>query len=128
MANVDNTRVRALLRKRGVAPHVIEGGADQLVIRWRAFVEAAERGYSMGLDDYRNDLDVRTLVAAVGLSAQVTAEDARLRLLLVNTRQAVWESDAPGAFWVCGYPRNAGPELLADLRGQGLAPSGRCAG
>ena len=127
MANVDKTRGRDLLRKRGVAPYVLQGGADQLVNRWRAFVESVERGYTMGLDDYRNDLDIRTLLAAAGLSAEVADEDARLRSLLVNTRQAVWESDAPGAFWVCGYPRNAGAELLADLRAQGLAPSGRCA-
>ena len=127
MATVDKTAVRALLRKRGAAPHVIEGGADQLIAGWRAFVESVERGYTMGLDDYRNDLDIRTLLAAAGLGAQVAAEDARLRSLLVNSRQAVWESDVSGAFWVCGYPRNAGSELLEDLRALGLAPSGRCA-
>ena len=81
----------------------------------------------LGLDDYRNDLDIRTLVAVTGLSAHVTGEDTRLRSLLVNTRQPVWESDTNDAFWVCGYPRNAGAELMEDLRALGLVPSDRCA-
>ena len=127
MATVDESAVRAILRQRGAASHVIDGGGEQLIARWRAFVESVEVGYTLGLDDYRNDLDIRTLVAVTGLSAHVTGEDTRLRSLLVNTRQPVWESDTNDAFWVCGYPRNAGAELMEDLRALGLVPSDRCA-
>jgi hypothetical protein len=119
--------VRAALRQLGASPRIVEEGAAGLISGWRKFVESVERGYKFGLDDYRNELDLRTLIAAVGLASQVASEDRRLRALLVNTRQPLWESDAPDAFWVCGYPGNAGDELMSDLRASGLAPSGRCA-
>ena len=115
------------LRKPGSAPRVVEGGPRNLVERWNKFVDSVERGYSFGLDDYRNDLDLRSLIAAAGLASQAAEADKRLRALLVHTRQPVWESDAADAFWVCGYPRNAGDDLLSDLRAQGLAPADRCA-
>ena len=38
-------------------------GARGLVRRWREFVEQVERGYSLGIEDYRNDLDVRGIIA-----------------------------------------------------------------
>ena len=127
MEAVDEQAVRATLRGLGASPRVIEGGAAGLISGWQKFVESVERGYKFGLDDYRNELDLRTMIDAVGLAPQVTAEDERLRALLVNTRQPLWESDAPDPFWVCGYPRNAGDELMSDLRASGLAPSDRCA-
>src|SRR4051812_21445025 len=96
---VNNDAVRATLRERGASSRVIEGGAAGLLDNWRRFVESVEQGYKYGLDDYRNDLDLRTLIAVTGLSGQVAAEDNRLRAMLVNTRQPVWESDVPDAFW-----------------------------
>jgi hypothetical protein len=123
----DEEAVRAALRRLGASPRVIEGGAAGLISGWRKFVESVERGYKFGLEDYRNELDLRTMIDAVGLASEVAGEDQRLRALLVNTRQPLWESDAPDAFWVCGYPRNAGDELMSDLRASGLAPSDRCA-
>lgn len=100
--------------------------SDSLVERWRGFVESVERGYRFGLDDYRNDLDLRSMIAEAGLAEAVRDTDLRFRALLVNTRQPVWESDAPDAWWVCGYPRNAGADLIADLRQSGLAPNDHC--
>lgn len=127
MAEFDNEAVRATLRERGASPRVIEGGAEGLLDNWRNFVHSVEQGYKYGLDDYRNDLDIRTLIAVAGLGGHVAAEDSRLRALLVHTRQPIWESDAADPFWVSGYPRNAGEVLMADLRASGLAPSDRCA-
>ena len=127
MAAAEAHAVQAILKTRGAPAHVVEAGAQGLLAGWRRFVEAVERGYTFGLDDYRNDLDLRTLIAATGLSPHVAEEDKRLRALLVHTRQPVWESDAADAFWVCGYPRNAGEDLMTDLRAQGLAPNDRCA-
>ena len=115
------------LRENGYPEHVVKAGRRGLVDRWNKFVDSVERGYTFGLDDYRNDLDLRSLIAAAGLASQVADADKRLRALLVHTRQPVWESDAADAFWVCGYPRNAGDDLLSDLRAQGLAPADRCA-
>jgi len=116
MAHPRSEAVGAILRERGAAAHVVRGGAEGLIAAWRRFVDQVEAGYPLGLDDYRNDLDLRTLIGAAGLGDEVADEDARLRGLLVHTDVAVWSSDIPEAFWVLGYPGNASGELLADLR------------
>ena len=108
------------LRERGAAEHIIREGAAGLIARWRSFVAEVEGGYPLGLEDYRNDLDIRSLIAFTELDPEVAPEDDRFRKLLIHTRQAVWESDTPHAFWVCGYPKNASGALLKDLRQEGL--------
>jgi hypothetical protein len=120
-ATPSESSVREKLRQRGVAEHVLREGAEGLIAAWRRFVAQVEEGYPLGLDDYRNDLDVRELIAVAGLDAQVSAEDRRLRQALTATDKTIWESDVPEAFWVRGFPGNAAGELLADLRAEGLA-------
>lgn len=39
-----------------------------LLAKWQAVVESIEKGYAFGLFDYRNDLDVRSLLAATHLA------------------------------------------------------------
>ena len=109
------------LRERGTAEHIAREGAAGLVTRWKNFVAQVEAGYPLGLEDYRNDLDIRSLIAFTALDQEVTAEDDRFRKLLTHTRHAVWESDTPQAFWVRGYPKNSAGALLKDLRHEGLA-------
>jgi hypothetical protein len=118
----DDDEIRDRLRARGAAEYIVREGAAGLLSRWRAFVDAVESGYRFGLDDYRNDLDIRSLIEAAGLADKVAAEDARLRRLLTPAGQAIWSSDAPDAFWVHGYPRNASGELLSDLSAAGIVP------
>jgi hypothetical protein len=114
--------VEEYLRENGYPEHVVREGRAGLIRKWREFVEQAERGYSLGLEDYRNDLDVRAILAQAGAEdAEVKALDERLKKLLTGCSKRVWES-APGEpYWDFGYPRNAGPDLLADLRDEGLA-------
>ena len=84
-----------------------------------------EKGYTLGLEDYRNDLDVRAILelAVAGTddpnAAEIQALDDRLKKMLIATDVRVWES-APSPFWDFGYPRNAGPDLIADLGAEGL--------
>ncbi|MDE3198553.1 MAG: hypothetical protein KGN84_19550 [Acidobacteriota bacterium] len=120
MALPDEETVRRLLGERGAAEHVIQGGAAGLIQAWRKVVEDVERGYRFGLDDYRNDLDIRSLIDAAGLGPAVAAEDARFRRMLTGAKHPVWSSDAPDAFWVEGYPSNASGELLDGLRSESL--------
>ena len=49
--------VRDYLQKKGCADHVINGGLAGLVETWEGIVESVAEGYSLGLDDYLNDLD-----------------------------------------------------------------------
>jgi hypothetical protein len=120
MAQPSEDPIRTRLRERGAAEHVIRGGAEGLISRWRDFVGEVERGYTLGLEDYRNDLDIRSLIAFAGLSAKVEAEDARLRGMLIPARRDIWSTDTQDAFWVRGYPRNASDELRQDLEVEGL--------
>jgi len=116
MTHANDDSVRALLRDRGAAPHVVSGVADALIAGWKRFVDRVEAGYKFGLDDYRNDLDMRGLIEAAGLADRVAEEDRRFRAALTRTDVAVWSSDQPNAFWVNGYPANASGELLEDLK------------
>jgi hypothetical protein len=109
------------LRENGYPEHVVREGRPGLIRQWRIFVEQVERGYPLGLEDYRNDLDARAILALAGAEDDdIVALDERFKQLLTASDKRVWES-APGEpFWDFGYPRNAGPELLEDLRAEEL--------
>jgi hypothetical protein len=107
------------LRENDYPEHVIREGRAGLVRKWREFVEQVEHGYSLGLEDYRNDLDVRAILAMAGAEdAEVVSLDERLKKLLTACDKRVWESAPGDPFWDFGYPRNAGPDLLEDLQSE----------
>jgi hypothetical protein len=116
------TQIRDYLRENGYPEHVVREGRPGLLRHWREFVEQVERGYSLGLEDYRNDLDVRAILALAGAEDGTVRElDERLKKLLTACEVRVWESAAGDPFWDFGYPRNAGEDLMEDLRAEGLA-------
>jgi hypothetical protein len=119
---VSDSEILAYLQENGYPDHLAQQGRAGLVRRWREFVAQVERGYRLGLEDYRNDLDIRGILELAGAADdQVRELDERLRRLLAPAKRRVWES-APGEpFWDFGYPSNAGDELTADLRAEGLA-------
>lgn len=113
--------LQSYLDDNGYPPHIVQGGREGLIRRWNEFVTEVEHGYRYSLEDYRNDLDVRGVLALAGLDADVEEADHRLRGMLTGTDHRIWESVAQeGAFWDYGYPRNAGGWLLRDLRSEGL--------
>ena len=111
----------AYLRQNGYPEHVVRAGRAGLIERWRKFVESVEHGYKLGLEDYRNDLDLRGIIAMLGLAGEVEELDRRLEATLTARDKRVWESSAGAPFWDFGYPSNAKGELLEDLRNEGLA-------
>ncbi len=114
--------VEEYLRDNDYPEHIVREGREGLVRRWREFVEQVERGYRLGLEDYRNDLDVRAILAqADAEDDEVLALDERLKKLLVACDQRVWESAPDDPFWDFGYPGNAGPQLMEDLHNEELA-------
>jgi len=111
----------AYLRENGYPEHIIRAGRAGLIDRWRKFVESVEHGYKLGLEDYRNDLDLRGIIAMLGLDSEVQDLDRRFEAVLTDRDKRVWETSGNAPFWDFGYPRNAGGELLDDLRTEGLA-------
>jgi hypothetical protein len=109
------------LRENGYPEHICRAGRQGLVTLWKKFVDQVEKGRRMRLEDYRNDLDVRSLIEQVGLEEEVRAPDERLKGLLINRDIRVWESSPGNPFWDFGYPQNASADLLQDLKDEGLA-------
>ncbi len=106
--------ITAALEARGCPEHVVRGGRQGLIARWGAFVREVERGYDLGIEDYQNDLDVRTLIEELGLGREVVEADARMRRNLVRTEVKLWDGPQ-GAFWIYGRPRRIGEDLRQDL-------------
>jgi hypothetical protein len=114
-------QMTAYLRENGYPEHVVRAGRNGLIERWRRFVEEVESGYKLGLEDYRNDLDVRGILRMLELDAEVQDMDQRLESALTDRTKRVWESGPGNPFWDFGYPRLAGKELLEDLKKEGLS-------
>jgi hypothetical protein len=109
------------LRENGYPEHIIRHGPAGLIARWGKFVAEAEHGYKFGLEDYRNDLDLRGIIAMLGLDSQVVELDQRFEALLTDRDKRIWETSAADPFWDFGYPANAGHQLLEDIKNEGLA-------
>jgi hypothetical protein len=117
---VNDTQIRDYLRDNGYPEHIVKGGREGLVRRWREFVSEAERGYEFGLEDYRNDLDIRGIIRLIGAESDVADADERFQLLLTGTERRTWESAEGDPWWDFGYPRNARGDLREDLKSAGL--------
>jgi hypothetical protein len=111
------------LRENGYPEHICRAGRAGLVSLWKRFVEDVEKGYRLGLEDYRNDLDVRALIEQVGMEKEVQAYDKRFEAVLVDKDVRVWESSPGNPFWDFGYPKNASGELKEGLEDEGLIES-----
>ena len=109
------------LRENGFPEPVVRAGPAGLIERWRKFVEEVERGYKSGLEDYRKELDIRGILAMLGLDQQVGDLDGRFEATLIARDKRLWESSAADPFWDFGYPANAGRELMEAIRKEGLA-------
>jgi len=130
--------VREYLRQQGAPYHVIANGLRGLVENWERIGAAVEAGYNLLLDDYLNDMDGRQLLEnALSVAPaevrdafldRVQAADQRIRALVVPANRCLWGqivAEEEGwrdnkQWWYFTRPRNAGPQLLEELRGQGL--------
>ena len=83
----------AYLRENGYPEHVVRGGRAGLIERWSKFVAEVERGYRFGLEDYRNDLDLRGIISPCWAWTPRSATlDRRFEAMLTNRDKRVWES------------------------------------
>ena len=109
------------LRENGYPEHVVRAGRPGLIERWRKFVEEVESGYKLGLEDYRNDLDIRGILRMLGLDDEVQDLDRRLEAALTDRDKRVWETGPGDPFWDFGYPRSTRGPLLEDLKKEGFS-------
>lgn len=125
--------VRALLRERGCPDEVVEAGIHGLVAEWERVAGEVAGGYSLGLDDYVNDLDTRQLLEdalprvpaddRAELVARVRVADERFRASAVPAAKCLWGpavAEAEGwtrerQWWYFNVPRRAGTLLREDL-------------
>ena len=118
---MNDEAIQSYLRDNGYPEHLVRDGRAGLVSRYRKFVEQVEHGYPLGLEDYRNDLDLRAIIALAGAEDdEIRALDERFEKVLTARTVRVWESSANDPFWDFGYPENAGGSLKDDLRSEGL--------
>jgi len=125
--------VREFLKQRGCPEHVVRGGLRGLVESWEEVVRTVEEGYSLGLDDYLNDMDGRQLLDET--LAFVPAEvkkpflkrirqvDANMQTLVRPAGRCLWGDEtarqegwtAKKNWWYFSRPIKAGEDLLAEI-------------
>jgi hypothetical protein len=126
--------VRAYLKKRGAAQHVIEGGLEKLVRDWQQFVQSVSEGYSLESEDYLNDLDGRQLIEealAVAPAAQkmsimksLRQADSALKRLTRPVETCLWGAEnavengwtPKKNWWYFVVPRKGAADLITDLQ------------
>ncbi len=120
--HLTDEQIEEYLSENGSPPHVVRAGRAGLIRRCSEFVDEVEKGYRLGLDDYRNDLDLRGIMATLGLDDDpgVQQADQRLVKVLEPAAKRIWESCEGNPFWDFGYPRNATGDLLDDLKSEGF--------
>ena len=114
-----DAEIQEYLQDNGYPEHIWRAGRDGLVARWRKFVEEVERGYRFGLEDYRNDLDLRAILEMIGThGSDLDDLDSRFQAMLIAQEKRVWESGPDDPWWDFGYPKNAKGDLKADLQSE----------
>ena len=132
--------VREFLEQRGCPDFVVEGGLAGLLANWDRLAEQLEAGYTLGLDDYLNELDARQLLDDAlpfatdderrSVRARLSLADARVRQLTRPIGRCLWGDkiasmsgwDPARNWWFFAIPVDPGPELSADLK-HDLLPS-----
>jgi hypothetical protein len=125
--------VSDFLKGRGCPVHVIRGGLKGLIESWETTIESVSRGYSLGLDDYLNDMDGRQLIEeALGTAPdrekqkhadRLRQADARMKKLLVPAGKCLWGDEVAEAegwsvrknWWYFMKPLKAEKELLSEI-------------
>jgi hypothetical protein len=130
---VSDDAVRDLLRARGCPESVVAGGLGGLLEAWAEAVDGAERGWTLGLDDWLNELDARQLLAEAleraapaerrRAQARLAALDERLRAVTERAPRGLWGERVAAAhgwdetthWWYWALPRRRGDALSEDL-------------
>ena len=125
--------VGEFLRKRGCPEHVITGGIEGLTEKWEEVVRSVEEGYSLGLDDYLNDMDGRQLIDESLRIApaedkraylkRIRQADAKMQWLVKQAGKCLWGEEtarregweAEKNWWYFSIPTHSGEALLSEI-------------
>jgi hypothetical protein len=125
--------VGEFLRKRGCPEHVVRGGLLGLAENWEEVVRSVEDGYSLGLDDYLNDMDGRQLIEEALRIApardketvlkRLRQADAKMQWLVKPAGRCLWGDEtarqegwtAQKNWWYFSIPTRPGEELLGEI-------------
>ena len=92
--------IREYCVQKGYAQHVIEGGLDYLITSWEKTSRKTATGYSLGFDNFLNDVDGRRIleeVLSVAPEAQKQATESRLKQADESFLESTVESS--GCIW-----------------------------
>jgi len=130
---ITHDAVRELLKERKAAEHVVRGGMEGLVDAWETTVKSAQKGYTRGLDDWRNEVDARNLLAAAmevahpaqkkSMKLRLDAADAKFWKACESSDACVWGAEsaerekwtAAKEWWYFLAPKKAGDVLAKEL-------------
>jgi len=125
--------VRDFLREKGCAHQVVERGLAGLVENWEKVVQSVEDGYSLGLDDYLNDLDARQLLEEAMSVApmndlakfedRIQQADDQMKGITRRTSVCLWSDEVAEEegwtpkrnWWYYARPIEAGAELQMEI-------------
>lgn len=128
-----NDPVRDYLEERGCGDHVVKRGLQGLVENWESVVRSVEDGYSLGLDDYLNDLDARQLIEEVltvastaqlnEFSPRIDQTDKVFKSLTEPIEHSLWGDEVAeeeawtpeNNWWYYARPIDADAELLVEI-------------
>ena len=129
--------VHSYLVTRGCAPHVVRAGLVGLLERWRDVVEGIEQGRDGTLDEWRDDMDLRAILAGALAAADprerqaaaLRLDDADERFRLVTLAcPCVWGAEiaatngwrAAWQWWYFRRPTLPGSALRGEMPRAGL--------
>jgi len=125
--------VGEFLEKRGYPEHVVKAGLQGLTVNWEEVVRTVEEGYSLGLDDYLNDMDGRQLIEEVlplapagdkeAVLKRIRQADAKLQWFVKPAGRCLWGDEtarqegwtAHKNWWYFSIPTRPGEELLKEI-------------
>ena len=140
--------LQAYLATRGLPPDARQRGFHGLVLAWERIARAAAR-YDLTLDDWRNDLDLRDIIAGavtvaseqdlLGTRDALARADALFRAGTEETQRPLWSSaehrsdpaavhstetgPTPSRWWYRRRPLHPGDTIRAELEDAGFLAS-----
>lgn len=130
---ITHDAVRELLKERKAAEHVVRGGMEGLVDAFEATVKSAQKGYTLGLENWRNEVDARHLLAAAmeiahpgqkkSMKLRLDAADAKFWKACESSEVCLWGAahaerekwTATKEWWYFMVPKKCTEALTEDV-------------